>query len=102
MPACPYCGAPGGVDVDVAGTGRVYSFVRVHRALTPAFADDVPYSVATVELDGGGRVFARIVPSDAAAVGIEVSPVFVDHDSWTELRFRPAGSGDAEPAAGVP
>jgi uncharacterized OB-fold protein len=102
MPACPYCGTFGGVEVAVAGTGRVYSFVRVHRALTAAFADEVPYSVATVDLDGGGRVFARIVPPDAAAVGLEVRPVFVDHAGWTELRFRPAGPADTEAPADVP
>src|SRR6185503_472252 len=33
LPACPYCGTPGGDDLEVAGTGTVYSFVRVHRAL---------------------------------------------------------------------
>jgi uncharacterized protein len=89
MPACPYCGAPGGDDVEAPGTGTVYSFVRVHRALTPAFANDVPYSVATVELDGGSRVVGRVVPPDQASIGLRVGPDFVDHDGWTELRFTP-------------
>ena len=88
MPACPYCGTAGGVDVVVAGTGTVYSWVGVKRAMTPAFAGEVPYSVATVDLDGGGRVFARVTPSGDVAIGIAVLPEFVDHDSWTELRFR--------------
>jgi uncharacterized OB-fold protein len=88
LPACPYCGNAGGQDVDVPGTGQVYSFVRAHRALTPAFADEVPYTVATVELDGGGRVVGRVVPPERAAIGVRVGPEFVDHDGWTELRFR--------------
>jgi uncharacterized protein len=90
LPACPYCGQPGGRDVDVPGTGEVYSFVRAHRALTPAFAADVPYSVATVELDGGGRILGRVVPPDRAAIGVRVGPEFVEHDGWTELQFRVA------------
>jgi uncharacterized OB-fold protein len=90
LPTCPYCGAPGGHDVDVPGTGQVYSFVRAHRALTPTFATDVPYSVATVELDGGGRMIGRVVPPDRAAIGARVGPEFVDHDGWTELQFRVA------------
>ena len=93
MPACPWCGTAGGADVEVAGTGVVYSFVRVQRALTEAMADDVPYAVAAVDLDGGGRVFARVEPPGAAAVGLAVRPRFVDHDTWTELRMAPAGEG---------
>jgi uncharacterized OB-fold protein len=88
MPSCPFCAAPGGADVVVPGTGRVYSWVGVHRAMTPAFAGEVPYTVATVDLDGGGRVFARVGPVSEVAIGVSVLPEFVDHDGWTELRFR--------------
>jgi uncharacterized OB-fold protein len=90
LPSCPYCAAEGGTDVEVPGTGTVYSFVRMHRALTPAMADEVPYTIATVDLDGGGRIFGRVEPAEAAAIGLVVGPVFVDHDGWTELRFTPA------------
>jgi len=88
MPACPYCGAGGGEDVEVAGTGTVYSFVRAHRALTPASAAIVPYAVAAVDLDGGARMFGRVMPTEACAIGVRVSPVFVAHDTWTELGFQ--------------
>jgi uncharacterized OB-fold protein len=87
LPSCPYCAAEGGTDIEVPGTGTVYSFVRMHRALTPAMADEVPYTIATVDLDGGGRIFARVEPAEAVEIGVAVSPVFVDHDGWTELRF---------------
>lgn len=93
MPACPYCGALGGDDVEVPGTGTVYSFVRAHRPLTPASAAIVPYAVATVDLDGGGRMFGRVQPTEACAIGARVSPTFVDHPAtgdvaaWTELCF---------------
>jgi uncharacterized OB-fold protein len=90
MPSCPYCGTAGGTDVAVPGTGTVYSWVGVHRAMTPAFAGEVPYTVATVELDGGGRIFARVSPSDGVAIGVAVVPSFVDHEGWTELRFAVA------------
>lgn len=90
MPACPWCAAAGGDDAEVSGAGTVYSFVRVERALTPERASEVPYAVATVELDGGARVFGRVEPADSARVGLRVSPSFVDHDGWTELRFTEA------------
>jgi uncharacterized OB-fold protein len=100
MPACPYCGAAGGDDVEVPGTGTVYSFVRPHRALTPAYAELAPYAVATVDLDGGGRMFGRVVPSDACAIGLRVMPEFADHPgaddtAWTELVFRAAPAARA-------
>lgn len=94
LPSCPYCGAQGaqgGEDLEVPGTGTVYSFVRVHRPLTPASADEVPYCVATVDLDGGGRVFARVEPHPDVAIGSSVVARFVDHDGWTELRFALVG-----------
>jgi uncharacterized protein len=95
LPACPWCGTPGGDDVAVTGCGTVYSFVRAHRALTPAMADAVPYAVAAVDLDGGGRVFARVEPPEATTIGLRVRPTYVDHDGWTELRMAPAADGEA-------
>ena len=106
--SCPYCGTLGGVDEVVPGTGVVYSFVRVHRALTPDMVDQVPYTVGTIELDdtAGTRVLGRVEPPEAVAIGIPVAPCFVDHDTWTELRFtvardRLARSGSPDRASGA-
>jgi uncharacterized OB-fold protein len=87
-PSCPYCGATGPVDRPRPGDGVVYSFVRAHRAMSEAMTGEVPYTIATVDLDGGGRVFARV--DGSCAIGDRVAPEFVDHDSWTELRYRVA------------
>jgi uncharacterized OB-fold protein len=86
MPSCPHCGTPGGTEVEVSGDARIYSWVAVHRALTPAQESQVPYTIATVELPEGVRMVGRLdgEPGD----GVAVSPVFVDHDDWTELRFE--------------
>lgn len=94
MPSCPYCGTGGGHEVDVPGTGVVYSWIRVHRAMTPAMRDQVPYCIVTVDLDGGGRLFGRLTGAAAIAVGAPVRPAFVDHDGWTELRFEVADGSD--------
>ena len=100
MPACPYCGSDGGREVEVTGAGEVYSWVRVERALTPAMADDAPYCVATVDLDGGGRLQARLEPPGAASIGLAVHPLYVDHGTWTELRFAPVAGGTNEVRVG--
>ena len=87
VPACPYCGARPCTEVDVAGGGRVYSWIRVHRALTPAMADEVPYTVAVIELVAGPRLLARLDGRPAVRIGDRVEPRFVDHGDWTELRY---------------
>lgn len=84
-PSCPYCAAPEFAWQQAEGTGTVYSFITVHRTFDPAFADEVPYDIATIDLDGGGRMAAR-VDSDAR-IDARVISRFVDHGSWTELRF---------------
>lgn len=85
-PACPHCGHAQVRWDRVTATGTIYSFVAVHRAFDPAFADDVPYVIATVDVDGGARMVGRL--SGPPAIGARVAPEFVDHDGWTELRFR--------------
>jgi uncharacterized OB-fold protein len=54
--------------------------------MSDAMADEVPYTIATIDLDGGGRVFARV--EGDCFIGQRVAPEFVDHDTWTELRYR--------------
>jgi uncharacterized OB-fold protein len=84
-PSCPFCGHPAHRSEDSAGNGTVYSFITVRRALDPAFANEVPYSIATIDLDDRARALGRLIGTPA--VGARVSPVFVDHSDWTELRF---------------
>ncbi|MDE3075716.1 MAG: Zn-ribbon domain-containing OB-fold protein [Chloroflexota bacterium] len=109
MPSCPYCGAPAWNEVASAGRGRVYSWVRVHVALTPAVKDDVPYTIAVVELDEGPRVVGRIDGHEGVAIGDPVTAAFANRGDWTELRFvsqasetkrsEPAGSLAGNPSA---
>jgi uncharacterized OB-fold protein len=98
MPACPYCGGRTSVAEEVAATGRIYSFVRVHRALTPSMSGQVPYVVAVVQLDAGPRMIGR-VDGDQESVVIDaaVRPDFVDHDGWTELRFALVDAAGSAP-----
>lgn len=59
-PLCPECQTEGGDWTEVRPTGTLWSFATYHRALDPAFADDLPYTVALVELDDGPRMYGRI------------------------------------------
>ena len=49
--------------VEASGTGTVYTFSTVHRAPTPEFSAEVPYTVGVIHLDEGVFVFSRIRPA---------------------------------------
>ncbi len=74
--------------IQSSGLGTVYSFVTVHVAVSPAAAQLLPYTIATVELDDGPRLVGRVEPTSGAGIGDRVRPRFVDHAEWTELCFE--------------
>jgi uncharacterized protein len=88
MPGCPTCAWPTSDVVEVEPRATIYSWIVVHRALTPAFQDEVPYVVAVVELAEGCRLLARLDHQEPIEVGQTAVGRYVDHASWTELRFR--------------
>ena len=81
-----------------SGRGRIHSFTTVHRALSPAFEDDLPYVVAVIELEEGIRMVTRIVECDSQPPAIEqpVEVVFERaNDECVLPVFRPASSSDS-------
>jgi uncharacterized OB-fold protein len=90
LPTCPWCGGRNVIEQVVSGEGSIYSWVRVHRALSDEPVVEPPYVVATIELEDGCRVFGRIEPHEAASIGLAVTPGFIDHGEWTELVFHPS------------
>jgi len=93
MPSCPWCAADNSSVRESKGLGTVYSWIVVHRAFDPAFAADVPYILASLDLDEGGRTVSRLVGAARAEFGMRVSALFHDHADWTELRFQPQEKG---------
>jgi uncharacterized OB-fold protein len=90
MPSCPWCASTSQAVVESAGEGTVYSWVTVHRAFDAAWADQVPYTIAVVELRERCRLLGRVETDPGGLeAGLEVAPRFVDHTDWTELRFAP-------------
>jgi len=70
--SCPHCGAPDPEQVEASGRGTVYSWVVVHIALDPEFADDVPYAIVAVDLEEGARMFGRLLGDGAPSAGAAV------------------------------
>jgi uncharacterized protein len=90
MPSCPYCAATDAVVEQASDGASLYSWIVVHRPFDPSFADQVPYTLGTVDLDGGGRLVARIVNAPTLAAGMELSLHIHQHDDWAEPQFAPA------------
>lgn len=91
MPCCPFCSSPRFEVVQASGRGRVYSWIVVRRAFDAAFIDQVPYVLATIDLEEGARLVGRIDGEQEVDFGAAVSAIFFDHPDWTELRFKIGG-----------
>jgi uncharacterized OB-fold protein len=98
-PACPQCGSRALTATEVPGAGTLYSFTVVRQSADPAFAADLPYVVALVELDAqpGLRLLTNVVDSDldALAIGAPVEAVYEARGDQAVPQFRLVGVGGA-------
>jgi uncharacterized OB-fold protein len=93
--SCAVCAARELEPRVVSGRGTVYTFAIVRQAFDPAFAGDVPYVVALVELDEqpGLRLLTNVVgvAPDMVAVGDRVHVVFEQRGDERLPQFTPEG-----------
>ena len=79
--------------VRATGRGAIRSFTIVRRAVSEAYAAEVPYVVALVALAEGPTLMSGIVGCDPGAVRIGM-PVEVAFEDWSETvtipKFAPA------------
>jgi hypothetical protein len=77
---CPHCNSFDVEWVKASGKGSVYSYIVPHRAFHPGFADEVPYVVATVELDEGVRMISRLadIKPEDVKIGMRLKVDFQD------------------------
>ncbi|MFN0148781.1 MAG: Zn-ribbon domain-containing OB-fold protein [Dehalococcoidia bacterium] len=76
----------------VSGRGTVYSYTIDRRGTAQAFAGDVPYVIAIVELEEGPHFTTNIVGCalEDVRIGMAVEAVFEDaSDAITLVKFRP-------------
>jgi len=77
---CPGCSGGDHPWTRVSGRGRVFTWVTVHRAFLPGFADRIPYVTALIELEDDARVrlatFLREVPAGGPRLGMPVEVTF--------------------------
>ncbi len=95
---CPHCLSRALAWEPASGQGTIYSFTVVRNNPPSAFAADVPFVIAIVELDEGVRLLTNIVGGDPGALqcGQRVEVVFDDvmpDVSLPRFRLRPAARG---------
>lgn len=80
QPMCAACHSTDWTWSPVSGRGVVYSFTVTEQAFHPAWADALPYAVATIELDEGVRMVTDLPADDVAdvAIGRRVEVFFHD------------------------
>lgn len=91
--ACPECLSSNLAWIKVSGKGTVYSYTIAQAPTHPAFAEDVPYVIAIVELAEGPHLTTNIVgcKAEAVKVGMPVVATFEDvTPEMTLVKFRPA------------
>jgi uncharacterized OB-fold protein len=92
-PYCPDCLSDALTWTQLSGRGRVYTYTVVRRAMNPAFAPDVPYVFAIVELEEGPRLPTNIVgcPPEDVRVEMAVKAVYDKTNAGIALlKFEPA------------
>jgi len=75
-----------------SGRATLFSFAIMHQRYHPAFAAEVPYNIAVVELEEGPRLNTNIigVPNEALRVGMPLTVTFEPASEAVTLpKFRP-------------
>ena len=68
---CPSCWSDRVEWTEASGRGSVHSFTVIHRAPTAAFASQVPYVVALIDLQEGPRMMANVIGDGARDLRID-------------------------------
>jgi hypothetical protein len=78
--------------IQASGRGKVVSFTIVRHAISEAYAADVPYVIALIQLDEGPTMMSNVIQSDPERMMIGM-PVEVVFEAWSEEitvpKFRP-------------
>jgi len=74
---CAKCSSPDYEWKPSGGRGRIFSWTVTYQPFHPAFARDVPYIAAVVELEEGVRMATRLLDCDPEAVELDMPVVLV-------------------------
>lgn len=70
---CPECHSFAVESVIATGHGTVHSWTVCHHPFSPDLADEVPYTVVTVDMEEGVRVLGRLSGDTPPHIGLAVT-----------------------------
>ena len=79
---CPQCHSMDTDWIKLRGKGKIYSFVIYRTPYHPSYTDDIPYTVAIIQLDEGPRMESNITDCKVEDIRIDM-PVEVYFDDVT-------------------
>ncbi|WP_376795527.1 Zn-ribbon domain-containing OB-fold protein [Thermogemmatispora sp.] len=96
---CPACWSAQVSWSPASGRGTLYSFVLMHQLYHPAFASELPYIIAEIDLEEGVRMISTIVdcPPEQLRIGMPLEVTFEQLNAEITLpKFRPAVAAERE------
>jgi uncharacterized OB-fold protein len=91
---CDSCYSDTAHWVPASGYGAIHSWTVAHHAFHPAFADELPYVLVTVDLAEGVRALGRWRGDTSLALGLRVRGRFETRADGVDLVFEPLPDQD--------
>ena len=85
---CPECMSDQFEYVEYSGKAKLFTYTRIDAAPT-GFDDDVPYIIAVVDMEEGGRAlgwFGESIPEDEIKIGMDLQVVPYIHEDSPDIR----------------
>jgi hypothetical protein len=94
-PWCIDCGSRDLEWTKVSGHGKVFSYTIIRQVVQnmPGFGEDLPFVLASIELDEGPRMIAQLsdLKPEEAKIGMDVVVTFADATQEVSIpKFKPA------------
>jgi hypothetical protein len=94
LAGCPECRGRDATWDEVTPSGTIWSFVVYHRAFAAGLKDQIPYTVAMVELDDGPYLVGRLADGGPKpSVGDRVTAEFGPSEDVPTVRWRVIAEG---------
>jgi uncharacterized protein len=90
---CPECWSANLGWIEASGKAKIHTFSTAYSMVEPKFMDELPYTIAYVDLDEGIRMMTRIVDCKPEDIKFDmaVEVVFQERGGYFLPYFRPAG-----------
>ena len=92
---CPECWSGNLGWIEASGKAKIYTFSTAYANVEPKFMDELPYTIAYVDLEEGVRMMTRIVESKPEDIqfDMDVEVVFQERGDYFLPCFRPIRKG---------